>query len=278
MGDLYSDFYEIKEDGATPEISTFPIIPGGYGEIGGLSAEYQYEIQIYDAETGEWSRWQDVPAGSTAVRVTKSGDYRIRVKDTPLHGKSDTVEVTVYDYDSEFESFNSEIVKMHLPSDYTELEADYTMDVSVKNWVSYLTLENIKHLSPESVITFDGGDYKIVVTAKNVQIPADGKSHYYNMAVSFDGESRHDRLYEMFREKAGDRYLTEIYFESSKALPFKSAQLMIYVGDEHSGLDLELRSYFEIIDRLRKVETATVFEGWVTFNNFSETYVVLLPK
>ena len=278
MGSQYSDFYTIKEDGATPEISTFPVIPGGYGEIGGLSAQYQYEIQTYDIETGEWSRWEDVPAGSTAIRVTKSGDYRVRVKDTPRHGKSDIVEVTVYDYDAEHESFNSEIVKIHLPSDYTELEADYTMDVSVKNWVSYLTLENIKYLSPESTITFDGGDYKIVVTAKNVQIPADGKSHYYNMAVSFDGESRHDTLYDMFREKTGERYLTEVYFESSKTLPFKSAQLMIYVGEEYSGSDLELRSYFEIIDRLRKVETATVFEGWVTFNNFSETYVVLLPK
>ncbi len=273
---FYTPDYKIKEDAPKPDIKSFPVIAGGYGEISGLNPDLLHEY-IYSADQGAtWTKWEDgeVPADVTAFKVTEGGIYRVRVKTTDRYYGSDYDEEEVGVYtEADGEALVSEVVKMHLPNDFVQLSAEYEMDLTVKNWVSSLALENIKTVAPDSVITLAGKDYKFVVTAS--KIATDKKVHYYNMAVSLDGESRYNTLHDKFVEMAGKEYVTDVYFESSSKLPFEEAQVMIELGAANDGADVELRSYNERIDKLRKVEEGTVYDGWVTFNNFEETYVII---
>ena len=189
-----------------------------------------------------------------------------------VNNESEFVELTITKYtEVAGERFESEIPKMHLPNDFVELQAEYEVDLTGKNWVSTLALENIKSSAPESVITFVGEDYKFVVTASN--LVTDNKVHYYNMAVSLDG-SRHNTLHDKLVELAGEQYVTDVYFESSNGLPFENAQVMVEVDKDFDGSEVEVGSYNEKTDKIRKVEDSAVYDGWVTFNNFSETYVI----
>lgn len=266
--------YEIKEEAPTPPLSSFPVIPGGYGEISGLDASALYEYQLYDEETDTWSDWASIPAGATAFRVTEAGTYKVRAKETELSLASIPAEIIVLTYDPEYPGFDSQIVTMHLPNDFIELTAEYEMDVTVKNWVSTLALENIKTVSPKSTITIFGDDYKFVVVAEKVNLEGN-KTHYIDMTVSFEGESRFDTDYEAMKALAGEKYVTEVYFESSSALPFEEAEFWVFVGDDQSGNDVQLRSYNKRINKLRNVETATVIDGWATFTNYAMTYVII---
>ncbi len=276
----YIGEYDIKGNAPAPKLSSFPVIAGGYGEISGLNPAYDYECQ-YSLDGGE--TWMDsldengqkkVITQKTAFKVTKGAMYRVRVMDSEEYYGSDYAIVTVEEYNEpDGEMLASEVVKIHLPNDFVELSASYEMDLSVKNWVSSLALENIKTVAPESIITLAGDGYKFVVTASN--IVTDDKVHYYDMAVSLDGESRYNTLHDKLVEMAGKEYVTDVYFESSNGLPFEEAQLMILVDEDFEGADIELRAYNERIDKLRKVEEATVYNGWVTFNNFAETYVLI---
>lgn len=268
------EHYEIKEDAPTPTLSSFPVIPGGYGEISGLNELYAYEYQLYDVDTDTWSGWAPIPAGVTAFRVTKAGTYNIRAAGTDKMHPSKPAEIKVLEYNSGYEGFDSQIVTMHLPSDFVELTAEYEMDVTVKNWVSTLALDNIKTVAPKSTITIAGEDYKFVVVAEKINLD-DTKAHYIDMTVSFNGESRFDRDYEAMKALAGEKYVTEVYFESTSALPFEEAEFWVFVGDDQSGNDVQLRSYNKRINKLRNVETATVIDGWVTFTNYAMTYVII---
>ena len=266
--------WTIKENAPKPSLSSFPVIDGGYGEISGLDPQYLYEARIYNEETGKWSQWIDVPVGSTAYRVTEPGLYGVRVKETEDYVYSETAEIEVLTYNAEYPPFDSQIVTMHLPNDFVELTAEYEMDVTVKNWVSTLALENIKTVSPKSTITIFGEDYKFIIVAEKINLD-DTKAHYIDMTVSFDGESRFDKDYESLKALAGEKYVTEVYFESSIALPFEEAQFWVFVGDDMSGNDVQLRSYNSRINKLRNVETATVIDGWATFSNYALTYVII---
>lgn len=268
----YYNDYKIRQDSPKPNLASFPVIAGGYGEVSGFLSAYNYEFQ-YSTDDGEsWSEWADVPEGATAFKVYEGGIYRARVKGTDDYYESDIATVTIDTYEVVGELFESEIAKMHLPNDFVELKAEYEVDLTFKNWVSALALENIKTVSPESVITFAGEDYKFVVTASNIS--TSGKVHYYNMAVSLDGESRHNTLHDLLVELTGEEYVTDVYFESSNGLPFEEAQLMVEVDASFDGSDIEVRAYSERIDRLRKVEETTVDGGWVTLTNFADTYVL----
>ena len=243
--------------------------------MSGLNPKYLYECQFSTDDGATWSDWTKVEAGMTSFKVTTGCIYRVRVIDTDEYYYSEIGEVTVDTYelgDGEM-PFESEIAKMHLPNDFVELKAEYEMDVTLKNWVSSLALENIKTLSPDSVITFTGEDYKFIVKAS--KIATDNKVHYYDMSVSFDGESRHNTLHNLLVDMAGEDYITDVYFESSNGLPFKEAQVMIAVDLKFDGLDVHINSYNERIDRLRKVEESVVYEGWITFNSFTDTYVIV---
>ncbi len=272
------DQYVIKADAPTPALSSFPLIAGGYGQISGLSPDYEYEYRYSDDDGATFTSWSDIPAGSTAMEVTAAGTYLVRAKNTATYGSSQIVEIVVAEYaslDADVLPYTQEITKIHLPNDFVELKAEYEMDLTAKKWVSTLALENIKALSPESTITIVGENHKIVITAAN--IVTDEKVHYYNMDVSLFGESRFNAAdIEKYQELAGDAYVTDVYFESSNGLPFEEGQLMIKLGEKYDGLDVELNTYNDKINRLRLVEASTVYDGWVTFTNCDATYVIVL--
>ena len=67
-----------------------------------------------------------------------------------------------------------------------------------------------------------------------------------------------------------------MYFESSNGLPFKNAELSIYVGNDYDGMELDSASYNERIDRLRYLEIVQVTNGWVTLAEFGEPIVLLI--
>lgn len=270
MAQINITSYTIKLQPAAPELETMEAPTAtGLGEIANLNANMTYQYRLVgDAD------WTTAKEGITSLRLP-AGTYEVRVAETRNFTESESVTVTIEAPlpGEERVSLQNETKKIHLPNDFIEVTANYEIDTTSKIWIARLALDNIKAVSPESTITITGDGYKYVVLASDIK--TEKAVHYYNLDISFDGESRHDTTYEEVRELAGEAYLVEFFTESVTDLPFESAELYIEVGNEYDGQDVELRSYNERIGKLRKTESASVVDGWVMFTNFGEAYVIL---
>lgn len=270
---LIPDGYKAKEMLDAPEIGSYPIVAGGHGRIFGLNANVYYQVRWSTDDGATFNEWSDVPSGSTSFKVTEPGVYHVRVKGSDLYFPSKIATVNVLQADA-IDTFNSQMNKVYLTEDFVEVKADYEIDVTVKNWISALSLQNLKEITPESTVIIVGDGFKYQLTAGNISV--DDKVHYYNFDISFNGESRSDRDYKRFVEASGDLYVKNVYFESSNGLPFKNAELSIYVGNDYDGMELDSASYNERIDRLRYLEIVQVTNGWVTLTEFGEPIVLLI--
>ncbi len=270
---LISNGYVARAIAPTPELTSFPVIEGGHGNISGLKQIYLHEVRWSTDDGATFTGWSDVPAGSTSFKVTEAGIYQLRVKDSDEYVASKIATVNVLQADA-VDTFNSQMNKVYLTEDFVEVKADYEIDVTVKNWISTLSLQNLKEITPESTVIIVGDGFKYQLTAGNISV--DDKIHYYNFDISFNGESRSDRDYKKFVEASGDLYVKNVYFESSNGLPFKNAELSIYVGNDYDGMELDSASYNERIDRLRYLEIVQVTNGWVTLTEFGEPIVLLI--
>lgn len=277
--------YVIKLQPTAPALETFTAPKGGFGEISNLFSAMEYEYKIWDeaegAFVGDWMALTTSDDGDSALvrrengtaAKAKPGKYLIRVAESRNFTVSEAVEITVSESDAAVVSLQNETKKIWLPNDFVEVSADYEIDVTTKVWVSRLALDNMKAVAPESTLTIAGDGFKYVVTAADLDTSK--AVHYYNFALSFDGDSRYDTTYDDIVDLAGDAYIVEFFTESIDKLPFEAAELYIKVDSEYDGQDVELRTYNERIGKLRKTETATVDGGWVMFTNFGGTFVVV---
>ena len=83
--------------------------------------------------------------------------------------------------------------------------------------------------------------------------------------------------YEKFKALAGNKYFKSVWLESIEGLPFEDVEFKVYIGTEYDGMTVELRSYNERIDKLRREEMVVVEDGWATFTRIGKPYVILLP-
>lgn len=265
--------YVIKLQPAAPEVYTFDAPVGGKGEIANLNANMEYEIKAWDEEAGDYAaEWTKLPVGITSYRI-KAGKYMLRVAESRNFTVSEAVEVEVKQSNEARISLQNETKKIHLPNDFIEVVANYEIDAKSKVWIARLALDNIKAVAPESTVTVTGDGFKYVATASDISTAK--AVHYYNLAMSFNGDSRHDTTYEEVADLAGDALIVEFFTESIDGVPFESAELYIYVGTKYDGQEVELRTYNERIGKLRKAESATVENGWAMFTTFGDTYVVM---
>ena len=240
----------------------------GYGEISGLDPMKKY---LYKAEGGEWT---EIPVGTTYFRLP-AGTYAIKIANygTYLESKEREITIATLEGTQGKTYLQNETKKIYLPNDFVEAQADYELDVAKKKWISTLALENIKLTSPDSVVTFLGDGFKYVVKVADINV--DSFIHYYNLDVTFNGESKYDTSYEMLKENAGDGFVLELFTESIAALPFKKASFYVYVGEEYNSLELEVRTYNERIGRIRKLETTVIDQGWASLSKFGGAYVIV---
>lgn len=278
MSDAY-DIYLVREGYVSrslapmPTVTAFPVVEGGHGSILGLDSVYPHEVRWSTDGGATYTEWTDVPENANSFKVTIPAVYQIRVKDSDLYVASKIATVNVPKAD-EIDTLNSQISRVYLTEEFVELKADYEIDVTTKNWISALSLKNLKETTPDSTVVIAGDGFKYTFTAASVTV--DEKIHYYNFDISFDGESRSDVNHKRFVEASGDLYVKNVYFESSHGLPFKKAELSIYVGDDYNGMELDSASYNERIDRLRYLEIVQVTDGWVTLSQFGEPIVLLV--
>ncbi|MBE6649692.1 MAG: Ig domain-containing protein [Ruminococcaceae bacterium] len=265
--------YVIKLQPAAPELYTFDAPVGGLGEIAGLNSNMEYEYKVWDEDAQDYvGEWTKLPTNITSYRI-KADKYYIRVAESRNFTVSDAVEIEVKQSNEARESLQNETKKIHLPNDFIELKANYEIDAKSKIWIARLALDNIKAVAPDSTLTIIGDGFKYVAVASDIS--TEKAIHYYNLAMTFNGDSRHDTTYEEIVKLAGDDYVTEFFTESVDGVPFEDAELYIYVGTKYDGQEVELRTYNERIGKLRKAESATVENGWVMFKTFGETYVII---
>lgn len=274
IAQIIVDEYTIKLAAGLPDVVGMAAPANGYGEITGLNPLMEYELATYDEGTGTYSEFVAIPAGISSFQLAE-GKYLIRVAESKYFTSSDSVPVEITTL-GEFVSLENEVKKIHLPNDFVEVTADYEIDVTKNTWVASLALDNMKTVAPESTVIILGDGYKFVLKASD--FTTDKLNHYYNFAISFDGESRHDGKYESLKELAGEQYITEFFIESPVVLPFENAQLYIAIDEEYEGQSVELRSYNERINKLRGEEETMVEDGWAIFTVFENTYVILGPE
>lgn len=135
----------------------------------------------------------------------------------------------------------------------------YEFDVAKYKWVTVLTLVNLRYRAEEKLVVFSGDNYKIAV--KPEDITATGISHYYNLSVTFNGESTYDKNYAKIKELAGSDLVTSIHFENKGDLPFKAASMEVNVGKALNGKTLSIKKYNAMTNTLEEIETVTVEGG-----------------
>ncbi len=167
--------------------------------------------------------------------------------------------------------------KLVLPEDVSFVEADYTFDINESRWINRLAIANIVHESPDSTITFVADNYKYTVAVADIDLKLD-TAHYFDMKVTFNGESAYDRMYAKMAAVADEKELIKgIHFETTTNFFFENATFEVYLGTQYDGYEVELRSFNERVNRLRSEETVTVEEGWATFSTFGGDYVIISP-
>ncbi|MBQ9976272.1 MAG: hypothetical protein IJP16_07150 [Clostridia bacterium] len=273
-----TEFVTLK---TVPSIDTLDVAPaiGEYGgEITGFLPSATYQIVEVDPDTLE--PVADVITASNVTYVPlKAGTYAVRVYAPANDKKYATSEYTYLTIDTiEADGRTSaKMDKIVLPEDVVATGADYTFDINESRWINRLAISNIVHESPNAVITFAANDYKYVIEAANIDLSLD-TAHYFDMKVTFDGESAYDRMYSKMAAVADEKELVKgIHFETSTNYFFETATFMVRLGTQFDGYEVELRSFNDRVNRLRSEETVTVEDGWATFSTFGGDYVILSP-
>ena len=120
-------------------------------------------------------------------------------------------------------------------------------------------------------------NYKITVAASKIDLALEA-AHYFDMKVTFDGESSYDRMYDKMAAVAEEKELVKgVHFESTSNYFFEEATFEVYVGDKYDGYEVEICSFNERVSRLRNEETATVEGGWASFSVFGGDYLIISP-
>lgn len=274
-----SNFITLKRSVDVGAVSSVDAVGTYGGEIIGLDADVTYQTATYDPDTNTLGSWVPVPEGTIRLNVP-AGSYAIRVYAAANNAdviSSDYVVVTIDESDPDDTRVTVNVDKVILPEDITFADAEYVFNVDETPYISRLALSNIVAQSPKSTISFESENYKIVVNASNIDLSL-SNAHYFDMKVTFDGESAYDRMYAKMAAAVDEKELVKgIHFESINGYFFEVAEFSVYLGDELEGYEVDLRSYNERVNRLRTEESATVADGWVTFTTFGSDYVIVSP-
>ncbi len=275
---MTSKFVTLKETIKIDTLSTVPALTNVGGEITGLNPNATYLFALYDKTTGTTGEWAAI-TGVESVRDLPAGAYAIRGIASATDANYASSDVTVVEIGT-LDTQGRDTVKMDkivLPEDITVADAEYVFDVDASRWINRLALSNIAYDSPDSNIVFKAENYKITVAASKIDLALEA-AHYFDMKVTFDGESAYDRMYDKMAAAADEKELVKgIHFESSTAYFFEEATFEVYVGDKYDGYEVEICSFNERVSRLRNEETATVEGGWASFSVFGGDYLIISP-
>jgi hypothetical protein len=274
-----SKFITLKQPASSSPLNSVPAIGSAGGEITGLNPEATYQFATYDEATGTQGSWISVPTNTTTIKNLEKGTYIVRsfaLANDPKFITSETQVVEVGEIPADGRD-TAKIDKLVLPEDVVFAEAEYTFDIDESRWISRLAISNIVETSPEAKIVFAAEDYRYIVSVSDIDLTLDN-AHYFDMKVTFDGESAYDRMYPKMKAIADEKELIKgIHFETSTGYFFENAIFEVNLGEKYNGYEVELRSYNKRVNRLRKEETVFVEDGWASFTTFGEDYVVLSP-
>lgn len=273
-----SSFINLKE---VVDITTIKAVPavGTYGgEIIGLNPEVVYQVADYDESTQTLGEWSFAPVG-TYVNLP-AGTYAIRSYSDATNAKyltSDYVIVTIDPAPAGDQRESAKVDKLILPEEVELSEASYIFDINESRWINRLALSNIVKESPNANVIFEADTYRFTISAADIDLSLD-TAHYFDMKVTFDGESAYDRMFPKMKALADEKeFVHGVHFESSTPYFFEKATFEVFLGEKYDGYDVELRSYNERVNRLRNEETVTVDGGWATFTTFGGDYLILCP-
>ncbi len=275
---MTSKFVALKETIKIDALSTVPALEKVGGEITGLNPNATYLFALYDKTTGTTGEWAAI-TGVESVRDLPAGAYAIRGVASATDANYASSDVTVVEITT-LDTQGRDTVKMDkivLPEDITVADAEYVFDVDASRWINRLALSNIAYDSPDSNIVFKSENYKFTVAASDIDLSLEA-THYFDMKVTFDGESAYDRMYDKMAAVADEKELVKgVHFESTSKYFFEKATFEVYLGDKYDGYEVELRSYNERVGRLRVEETVTVEGGWASFTMFGGDYIIISP-
>ncbi len=263
-----------------PEVDSIQAVPavGTYGgELIGLNPEVVYQYAEY-TEGQEPTNWQysvgkayiNLPAGTYAIRAyAPATDTKYLTTDNVIR--------TIDPAPAGDQRESAKVDKLILPDEVELSDASYIFDIEESRWINRIAISNIVIEAPNATITFEAKDYKLTIAASDIDLSLE-PAHYFDMMVTFDGESAYDRMYPKMKALADEKELVcGVHFESTTPYFFEIATFELFLGEEYDGYDVELRSYNERVNRLRNEETVTVDGGWATFSTFGEDYLVLCP-
>ena len=263
-----------------PEVDSIQAVPavGTYGgELIGLNPEVVYQYAEY-TEGQEPTNWQysvgkayiNLPAGTYAIRAyAPATDTKYLTTDNVIR--------TIDPAPAGDQRESAKVDKLILPDEVELSDANYVFDIEESRWINRIAISNIIIEAPNATITFEAKDYKLTIAASDIDLSLE-PAHYFDMMVTFDGESAYDRMYPKMKALADEKELVcGVHFESTTPYFFEKATFELFLGEEYDGYDVELRSYNERVNRLRNEETVTVDGGWATFSTFGEDYLVLCP-
>ena len=275
---MTSKFVALKETIKVDALSTVPALSNVGGEITGLNPNATYLFATYDKTTGATGEWAPV-TGVATVRNLPAGAYAIRGVASATDANYASSDVTVVEIGT-FDAQGRDTVKMSkiiLPEDVSFAEAEYVFNVDNSRWINRLAVSNIVYDSPNSNVVFESKNYKFTVATSDIDLTLDA-AHYFDMKVTFDGESAYDRMYDKMAAVAEEKELVKgIHFESSTKYFFEKGSFSVYLGEKYNGYEVELRSYNDRVGRLRAEETVTVEDGWATFSIFGGDFVIVSP-
>jgi len=271
-------FIGLKETVDISSVSSVPAVGTYGGELVGLNPNATYQFAEYD-ETNGLGDWITVNEGATTVKGLEKGTYAIRCYAPANDPNFVTTDYVLVDID-ELDTQGRETVKMDkmiLPEDIDVATAEYVFDIEDSRWINRLALSNIVFDSPNSTIVFEAKNYKFTVAVADIDLTLEA-AHYFDMKVTFDGESAYDRMYDKMAAVADEKELVKgIHFESSTPYFFEKATFDVFLGEKYDGYEVELRSFNERVNRLRNEETVTVEGGWASFSVFGGDFLVLSP-
>ena len=251
------------------------------GELINLDPNGIYQWATYDEGEGEvTSDWTYVNPDSTYVNLP-AGTYAIRTfftADDPNYVSSDYVIHTILPALPGTENIQSaKAPKIVLPDAVSYADVNYVFDVDETRWISRLVISNILAETPDATITFKSEKYEIVVDAESIDLSL-SKAHYFDMKVTFNGESLYDTEYAKMAALANENELVlGIHFESTTPLFFTECVFKVNVGVKYDGYSVDLRSYNKRVNFLKKEETVDVSGEWAEFTVFGGDYVVICP-
>jgi hypothetical protein len=126
-------------------------------------------------------------------------------------------------------------------------------------------------------VTFETDTYRIKIKAEDINL-ALSTAHYFDMSVSFNGESIYDKAYAKMAALVKENQLVlGVHPESTAGYFFEKAVFEVFVGEEYEGMQIDLRTINERVQRLRTEASATVEGGWASFEIFGVDCVIVAP-